>query len=87
MIKIMCDSGQGKTKVCICIIPLYDTNIEKKARNTHADGGVLVKEHQYSGIYKCIICFCAPAIKEHHWNFSKIFDLMKINDVFGILKN
>ena len=87
MIKIMCDSGQGKTKVCICIIPLYDTNIEKKARNTYADGGVLAKEHQYSGIYKCIICFCAPAIKEHHWNFSKIFDLMKIDDVFGKFEN
>ena len=26
----MCDSGQGKTKVFICIIPLNDTNVEKK---------------------------------------------------------
>ena len=30
MIKIMCDSRQGKTKVFICIIPLNDTNVEKK---------------------------------------------------------
>ena len=26
MIKIMCDSGQGQTKVCLCIILLDDDN-------------------------------------------------------------
>ena len=46
MIKIMCDSGQGKTKVFICIIPLNDTNVEKKAWYTDAESGVLEKGGQ-----------------------------------------
>ena len=66
MIKIMCDSGQGKTKVCLCIIPLDDDNANKKAWNTYAEGEVLAKGGQYSGINKCIMCFCAPAIKKHY---------------------
>ena len=87
MIKIMCDSGQGKTKVCLCIIPLDDDNVNKKARNTYAEGGVLAKGGQYSGTNKCIMCFCAPAIKEHHWNMATIFNLIKINDVFATFEN
>ena len=87
MIKIMCDSGQGKTKVCICIIPLNDTNVEKKARYTYAEGGVLGKGGQYSGINKCIMCFCSPQIKEHHWNLAKIFNMLKIDDVFATFEN
>ena len=37
----MCDSGQGRTKVFICIITLNDTNVEKKAWYTYAESGVL----------------------------------------------
>ena len=87
MIKIMCDSGQGKTKVCLCIIPITDSNVTKKARSGYAEGGILAKGGQYSGINKCILCFCAPEIKEHHWNLSNIFDLIKIYDVFTYFEN
>ena len=49
--------------------------------------GVLGKGGQYSGINKCIMCFCSPQIKEHHWNLAKIFNLLKIDDVFATFEN
>ena len=33
------------------------------------------------------MCFCAPEIKEHHWNMEKIFDLIKLDDVFASYEN
>ena len=53
----MCDSGQGKTKVCICIIPLNDTNVEKKARYTYAEGGVLGKEANIQELTSVLCAF------------------------------
>ena len=88
MIKIMCDSGQGKLKICMCIIPINsDINLTKKTRSLYIEGGILAKGYQYSGINKCIMCFCAPGIKEHHWNMRKIFNLIKIHDVFTKFQN
>ena len=84
--KIMCDSGQGKAKVCLCIIPLNIGDVEKKERHTYKEGGILAKGSQCSGINKCIMCFCAPEIKEHYWNMEKIFDLIKLDDVLHLMK-
>ena len=58
-----------------------------KARYTYAEGGVLGKGGQYSGINKCIMCFCSPQIKEHHWNLAKIFNLLKIDDILATFEN
>ena len=40
------------------------------------------KGYKYSGINKCIMYFCAPEIKESHYNLEKIFKLIQIDEVF-----
>ena len=82
LIKIMGDSGQGKTKICFCIIPLNEPTRARK-RSSYLEGGALAKGYNYSGINKCIMCFCAPEIKEAHTNLEKIFNLIQIEAVFS----
>ena len=82
LIKIMGDSGQGKTKICFCIIPFNESTSTKK-RSTYLEGGALAKGFNYSGVNKCIMCFCAPEIKETHGNLEKIFTLIEIDAVFS----
>ena len=76
----MADTGQGKTKICFCIIPTEES--VKKSRATYAQGGILAKGSLYSGINKCIMCFCTPQIKEVSWNLEKMFNLMGMDQVF-----
>ena len=33
------------------------------------------------------MCFYSLQIKEHHWNLAKIFNLLKIDDVFATFEN
>lgn len=80
IIKIMGDSGQGKTKICFCVIPIE--RAAKKSRASYAEGGILSKGSIYSGVNKCIMCFCCPQIKEDNWNLKKIFNLIGIDQVF-----
>ena len=82
MIKVMADTGQGKTKICFCICPTSDSSgLEKKKRSTYAEGGVLNKASSWLGIKKCIMCFCAPEIKELNSNLKTVFDLIQIEDL------
>ena len=62
LIKVMADTGKGKTKVCFCIIPFGEIE-EKQRRSTYAEGGVLSKISKPSGINKCILYFSVPEIK------------------------
>ena len=80
IIKIMADTGQGKTKICFCIIP--NEAPVKRPRSTYAEGGILSKNATYSGINKCIMCFCSPHIKEVNWNLKKIFNLIGMDQLF-----
>ena len=75
LIKVMADSGRGKTKVCFCIIPTNES-IPTKSRSTYAQGGVLAKCSLNSGVDKSILCFASPDMKEVNWNLKKIFELI-----------
>ena len=86
LIKVMADSGKGKTIVCFCIIPMNECT-STNTRSTYAEGGVLAKCSLNSGINKCIMCFCVPKIKEVNWNLKKIFELVNINQLFLEYKN
>ena len=89
MIKVMADTGQGKTKICFCICPIRTScgrDLRKK-RATYAEGGILSKASSWSGINKCIMCFCAPEIKEINSNLNKIFQLIQMEDLFRSLEN
>lgn len=79
-IKIMADTGQGKTKICFCII--HNESQVKRSRASYNEGGRLNKGSLYSGINKCIMCFCSPQIKEVNWNLNKIFQLIGMEQVF-----
>ena len=87
LIKFMGDSGQGKTIICFCIIPLKSVATRPKRRATYLEGGVLAKGFSYSGVNKCIMAFCAPEIKEINNNLEKIFNLLQIDEVFSKYPN
>ena len=86
-IKIMGDSGQNKTKICFLVMPLEDPFSLVRKRHTYAEGGSLGRGFQYSGINKCIMSFCAPVIKETYTNLQKIFELIKVEEVFMKFEN
>ena len=86
LIKVMADSGKGKTIVCFCIIPINEYT-SANTRSTYAEGGVLSKCSLNSGINKCIMCFCVPKICELNWNIKKIFELINIDQLLSEYKN
>ena len=80
---------QAKTSsVCLSFASSLEYNAiwakapHSKNRATYAQGGILAKGSLYSGINKCIMCFCTPQIKEVSWNLEKIFNLMGMDQVF-----
>ena len=80
LIKVMMDTGKGKTKVCFSTIP-YECGSSNHKRASYEQGGILAKKSQYSGVNKCILCFCSSQIKETNSNLKKIFKLVNINEL------
>ena len=86
LIKVMADTGQKMTKVCFNIMPFEESD-GNKPRATNAQGGILAKGSSLSGVNKCIMVFCAPQIKEMNNNLDKIFNLIKLDQLFVNFNN
>ena len=80
LIKVLLDTGKGKTKVCFSIIP-YECGYSNHKRANYEQGGILAKKSQYSNVNECVLCFCSSQIKETNSNLKKIFKLVNINEL------
>ena len=56
-------------------------------RSIYTEEGALARGSLDSGVNECIFWVFVPEIKEHYFNFHKIFSLINMNEVFMKYKN